>query len=97
MGLFFFFKFFEIPFSLVSVAVYRLKVLTLTDFWIPLLVHWYLIWYFKGMMSILIQVEGGDHLSHRLLAFRVTWTSTGGSGFTAKNKKKKKNRIIMGS
>lgn len=80
--------FFEIPLSLVCVPVLKLKVLTLTDFWIPLLVHWYLMWYFKGMMSILIQVEGGDQLSHRLLAFRDTWTSTGGSGFTAKKKKK---------
>lgn len=63
------------------------KVLTVTDLWIPLLVHWYLMWYFSGRMSMLPQVGGGDQLTHRFLALLETWTSTGGSGFTAETQR----------
>lgn len=72
------------------VPVFGLKLLTLTDLRTPLLVHWYLMWYFSGKMSMLAQVGGGDHLTCRFFAFRETWTSTGGSGFTVKTPREEK-------
>lgn len=72
------------------VPVFGLKLLTLTDLRTPLLVHWYLMWYFSGKMSMLAQVGGGDHMICRFFAFSETWTSTGGSGFTVKTPSEEK-------
>jgi len=61
--------------------------LTVADFWLPRISHRYRIWYFRGKMSRLVQVGGGDHSTSRpLVPGGETRTSTGGSGFTEDGK-----------
>lgn len=69
-------------------------ILTLTDFKMPLLSHWYSIWYFRGMMSKLAQVGGGDHSTNKFLILGETRTSTGGSGFTIDKDEERKQYAL---
>lgn len=48
-------------------SVLMKTVLTLTDFGVPLMSHRYTMWYFRGTMSKLDQVGGGDHSTSKFL------------------------------
>lgn len=66
------------------------RLLTLTNFGVPLTSHRYRMWYFRGTISMLDQVGGGDHSTSKFLTWGETRMSLGGSGFTIDKERRKK-------